>query len=205
MRSQAIMKFLICVSGLTGAGKTTLSLMLFHFLIDPKNELVFSSLRINNVNLIHQDDYYWPVGHLNHTFLPGTNASDRRAITSLNMDKFFDDLESVPLDIMDNALNIQILEGTHIFIIQQINKICDFRFHLNISYEAALKRRSNTDRWWSNTTEAYFKENSWPTYQSFFKQIPNKHELIYLNGELNVTQNVHKMIDTIKETIITVN
>lgn len=196
------MNFLICISGLTGAGKTTLSLMLFHFLIDPQNEFFFNSHRINNVNLIHQDDYYWPIGHQNHKFHPGTNSSDRRAVTSLNMDKFLVDLESVPLDTMVNALNIRILEGTHIFIIQKINKLCDFRFHLNISYEAALKRRTNTDRWWSNTTEVYFNRNSWPTYQSYFNQIPNKNELIYLNGELNATLNLNKMIETIEEKLI---
>lgn len=195
------MKYLICISGSSGVGKTTLSLMLFHFLIDPNNMDLFNSQRINNVDLIHQDDYYWPVGHPNHKFHPGTNASDRRTVTSLNIDKFLTDLESVPLVTMVNALNIQILEGTHIFIIQKINKMCDFRFHLNISYEAALKRRTNTDRWWSNTTEVYFNRSTWPTYQSFFNQIPNKSELIYLNGELNATENFDKVIETIKERI----
>lgn len=192
------MRFLICISGSSGVGKTTSSLMLFHFLIDPNNMDLFNSQRINNVNLIHQDDYYWPVGHPNHKFHPGTNSSDRRALASLNIDKFLTDLESVPLGTMVNALNIQILEGTHIFIIHQINKMCDFRFHLNISYEAALKRRANTDRWWSNTTEAYFNRSTWPTYQSFFNQIPNKSELIYLNGELNATENIDNVTETIK-------
>lgn len=195
------MRLLVCISGLTGVGKTTLSLMLFHFLIDPKNELFFNSHRINKVNLLHQDDYYWPVGHPNHIFHPGTNTSDRRALTSLNMDKFLIDLESVRLDTMANPLNITILEGAHILVIQKINEMCNFRFHLNISYEAALKRRTNTDRWWNNTTEVYFNRSSWPTYQSHFNQIPNKNELIYLNGELNATENLDKVIDTIKDKI----
>lgn len=201
------MKFLICISGLTGAGKTTLSFLLFNFLIDPKNLFYFDdSLRINKVDLIHQDDYYWKVDHPNHKFHSGTNTSDRRALTSLNIDKFIVDLESFALDTITNeSLNLQILEGTHIYNILKINEHCDFRFHLNISYEVALKRRMNTDRVWSNTTEAYFNSSSWPTYQAQFSRIPNKNDLIYLNGELNATESLDNVLKTIKNKIQFVN
>lgn len=192
------MRHLVCVSGVTGVGKTTLSLLLLNFFINPQNQHFFQPFRINKVNLVHQDDYYWPVGHINHKYHPGTNVSDRRALTSLNIEKLTVDLEAVPLD-EPNDLNILILEGSHIYNIPDVNELCDFRFKLNISYEAALKRRANTDRWWSNTTEVYFNRSSWPTYQSFFDQIPNKNQLIYLNGELSAAENLKNVVAIIKE------
>lgn len=203
------MNLVICLSGITGAGKTTLSLMMFQFLIDPNNVHLFNSYRINKVELIHQDNHGLPPDHQNHTFIPGTNQNNHEVLNSLDMNKMMEDVDqiiagskSTPLEVPDNLLNILIIEGFLIYNDPEINEMCDYRFHLNLSFDEALKRRqTRTDRIFRDTTETEFTQVIWSYYQLNFNDLPNRNQLIYLNGELKTTINRDSVIKTIKENV----
>lgn len=202
------MKLLTCgISGISSGGKTTLATMLYDFLSQPQNIEIFDSYKIHKVHLLHQDKYFYPRDSTNHTWIPEINFINREILSAMDMKRFLNDfhtlvneLKSVDATAPDNALNILIVEGFLIFNESAINQLCDIRFHLYLSYDVALKRRLTRNFKHVNQHPGwYFKHYIWSYYKKHLDELPNKNELIFLDGELNIAINFDKMIDIIRK------
>lgn len=197
------------VSGISSGGKTTLSTMLYDFLIQPQNSEIFDSYKIHKVHLLHQDKYFYPRDSPNHTWIPEINHINREILSAMDMKRFVNDfrtlvneLKSFDATAQENALNILIVEGYLIFNEPAINRLCAIRFHLYLSYEEGLKRRlTRTFKHVPQHPEWYFKHYIWFYYEKHLNELPNKNELIFLDGELNIAINFDKMIDIIRKNV----
>lgn len=202
------MKLIVCgISGISSGGKTTLAKMLNDFLIQPQNTDIFDSYKIHKVHLLHQDKYFYPRDSPNHTWIPEINFLNREILSAMDMKRCVNDfqtlvneLKSFDVTAPDNALNILIVEGFLIFNESAINQLCDIRFHIYLSYDEGLKRRFQRNFKHVNPQpEWYFEHFIWSYYKKYLDELPNKNELIFLDGELNTTINFDKIIDIIQK------
>lgn len=202
------MKVLICgISGISSGGKTTLATMLYDFLSQPSNTEILDSYKIHKVHLLHQDKYFYPRNSPNHTWIPEINYINREILSAMDMNRFVNDfqtlvneLESFDATAPGNALNILIVEGFLIFNEPAINRLCDIRFHLYLSYEESFKRRLTRNfKHVNQRPEWYFEHYVWKYYKKYLDELPNKSELIFLDGELNTAINFDEMIAIIRK------
>lgn len=86
----------IGISGVSNGGKTTLSKVLFNYLSDPANsKLLHQNIIINQVKLIHQDDYFLPQDHPQHIVVEKLNHINWELISSLNIEQMCEDITNI--------------------------------------------------------------------------------------------------------------
>lgn len=206
------MKLLICgISGISSGGKTTLATMIYDFLIQPQNINIFDSYKIHKVQLLHQDKYFYPRDSQHHTWIPEINFINREILSAMDMKRFVSDFQTIANELKsfdatapNNALNILFVEGYLIFNEMVINRLCDIRFHLYLSYDEGLRRRLKRNfKHVNQQPEWYFEHFIWSYYKKYLDELPNKNELIYLDGELNTAINFDKIIDIIRKNLQT--
>lgn len=206
------MKLIVCgISGISSAGKTTLAKMLYDFLIQPQNTEIFDSCKIHKVHLLHQDKYFYPRDSPNHKWIPEINFINREILSAMDMKRFVNDFQALVNELKsfdatapDDALIILIVEGFLIFNEPAINRLCDIRFHFYLSFDEALKRRlARNFKHVNQHPEWYFEHYIWSYYKKYLDELPNKNELIFLDGELNTSINFDKIIDIIRKNVQT--
>ncbi|XP_031625750.1 nicotinamide riboside kinase 1-like [Contarinia nasturtii] len=212
------MIFVIGISGLTGAGKTTVATRLHQYLSDPKNADVFDGVHINKVLLIHQDKYFYARDSPHHKWIPEINFINREVLSALDMDKFaadvcttvqnlkvadeFNDISTISESIKEERkqINILIIEGFLIFNDERINQHCQLRIHLYLSYNVGLERRLKRNFKHINPKpEWYYEHYIWPMYHRYLNEVPNKNNLICLNGELSFDEVFSQTYDSFAE------
>lgn len=205
----------IGISGITGGGKTTLATRMLPFLSDPKNADIFDGVRINKVHLINQDKYFYARDSPNHKWIPEINFINREILSAMNMDQFAADVAETVDKLRENddlnenlvpigadstrvLVNILLVEGFLIYNDERINRFCELRFHIYLSYEVGLQRRlKRTFKHVNPKPEWYFEHFIWPMYHKYQNEVPNKTDLIYLNGEQHVDDVFRQARDSI--------
>lgn len=197
----------IGISGITGGGKTTLATALHRYLNDPHNANAFDGIYINRVIMMHQDAYFWIRNSPNHTWIPEINFINREILSAMDMDKFADEVsgmvQQMALESADGdqpslstkidmngtriAVNILIIEGFLIYNDERINRFFGLRFHLYLSSEVGYQRRLHRTFKHVNPNPKWYWDNyAWFYYQKYLNEVPNKSDLIFLNGEHDV-------------------
>lgn len=202
---------IIGISGISGAGKSTLATRLYDFFINPKNVDLFEAYKIKKTILLQQDKYFYARDSPHHIWIPEINFINRELLTAMDMKRFNNDVQnvinelnnqSIESSFVDNYLNILIIEGFLIFNESIVNDLCNLRFHLYLSYEMGLKRRLTRNFKHVNPQpEWYFKNFIWPSYQKHLNELPNKNDLIFLNGEQNIDFSFDQMIESIRKCV----
>lgn len=199
----------IGISGITGGGKTTLATTLHQHLSDRNNANAFDGIHINQVTLIHQDKYFWIRNSPNHTWIREINFINREILSAMDMDKFAEDVSEMVQQLTDGdtleankqqcsskkidtncsriTVNILMIEGFLIYNDERINRFCGLRFHLYLSSDVGYQRRLlRTFKHINPKPKLYWDNYAWPLYQKYLNEVPNKLELIYINGENDV-------------------
>lgn len=202
--------FVIGVSGVSCAGKTSLSHNIRDFLVngkfsDPKwnaeprveelrQRIGNCRFRIGQVELIHQDDYYLPeqfqkdVEELAH--------KNWELISGLDMKRMYTEIENVlrqelpPIQLPDghvvqNVINVLIIEGFTIFASSFILELCNLKMHMHLPYEKCFDRRKRRVYDPADVV-GYFEMCVWPEYQKYFRErVKERKDIRLLNGELH--------------------
>lgn len=211
-----MISFVIGISGITGAGKTTLALALHAFLSDVKNADTFNGIHINEVILMHQDRYFYPRDSPHHIWIPEINFINRELLSAMNMDKFAEDVnETIQRLTTANvtsssskqneriSVNILIIEGFLIYNDERINRFCQLRFQLYLTFDVGVARRlTRTFKHINPKPEWYFEHFIWPSYHKHLNEVPNKADLVYLNGEQCVEDIYKQAFSTITTFLI---
>lgn len=199
--------FVIGVSGVSCAGKTSLSLNLKDFLLhgqfsdtkwntDPRvielrRRVGNCHFRIGNVELLHQDDYFLPEQYQEDVDVLGLPRKNWELISGLDMKRMCMDVEKVliregKVTVTDdaNVINILILEGFTIFSNSFIQDLCNLKVHLHLPYEHCYERRKH--RVYDPPDEVgYFELCVWPEYERYFRdRIKDRKDIRLLNGKL---------------------
>lgn len=196
--------FVIGVSGVSCAGKTSLSHNLREFLLngrfaDPKwnadakvqalhRRLTNCRFRIGQVKLLHQDDYFLP--EMMQEDVEVLGHKNWEIITAMDMQRMCKDIENTLISgcgemITDmNVINILIVEGFTIFANQFILELCNLKVHMHLPYEKCFERRKKRVYDPADVI-GYFEMCVWPEYEKYFRdRIKERKDIRLLNGEL---------------------
>lgn len=203
----------IGISGITGGGKTTLATALHQHLSDRNNSNAFDGIHINQVALIHQDKYFWIRSSPNHTWIKEINYINREILSAMDMDKFAGDVSEMVQQLTDDnpettkqidtncsriSVNILIIEGFLIYNDERINRFCGLRLHLYLSSDVGFQRRLlRTFKHHNPQPKWYWDNFAWPLYRKYLDEVPNKSELILINGEDSVDSIFNEAHNTI--------
>lgn len=199
--------FVIGISGVSCAGKTSLSKNLRDFLMngqfsdpkwngDPRVEELrrrFANntrFRIGNVELRHQDDYFQAEQFQEDVDVLGLPRKNWELITALDMKRMCSDIENILVRdgkvtlIGPNLINILILEGFTIFANPFIMELSNLKLHLHLPFEHCYERRKR--RVYDPPDDVgYFEICVWPEYEKYFRdRIKERKDIRLLNGEL---------------------
>ena len=199
--------FIMGIAGGSGSGKTFfLNRFLDHFTND-------------EVCLVSQDDYYFPVGHtmtkeenkLYNFDLPETIDREHfySDITKLinketiyKKEYTFNNPDAVPKILEIKPAPIMIVEGLFIFHFKEIADLLDLRIFIEADEDVALSRRLKRDleeRGYSNEDAMYKWENHViPAYKEFLLPYRNSCEQVIVNNThiaddiIRVTEQISK-------------
>jgi nicotinamide/nicotinate riboside kinase len=80
------------VSGVTCGGKSTLAKSLTDYFSKSRSKIIKDNIKIKNVCLLKQDDYFLPVNSAHHTHVAKLNHINWDIITSMDMEKMSTDI-----------------------------------------------------------------------------------------------------------------
>lgn len=204
---------IIGVSGVSCSGKTSLAQSLVSvFRESVLSEKFYPDLKIGQVKLVCQDDYFWPIDHPNHEWVnvSGINHINREQLSALDMDKMCDDLMRIigngnvfskgsitANGEMSDPLNILIIEGFMIFNHKLIAEMCQVKIGLSISFEKCFDRRI-VRVYKQRTPPGYFESYTWPLYESHFNEYKNMEGLLIIDGGDTMESCTDKALSFIK-------
>jgi uridine kinase len=190
-RSNSSKPFIMGIAGGSGSGKTFfLNRFLDHFTKD-------------EVCLVSQDDYYFPVGHTMtkeenrlynfdvpetidraHFYLDITRLINNETI--YKKEYTFNNPDAVPKMLEIKPAPIMIVEGLFIFHFKEIAELLDLRIFIEADEEVALLRRLKRDleeRGYSNEDAMYKWENHVvPAYKEFLLPYKDVCEQVVVNN-----------------------
>ncbi|KAG4078795.1 hypothetical protein HA402_015385 [Bradysia odoriphaga] len=202
----------IGVSGVSCSGKTSLAQSIANVFSDSVlTEKFYPNLKIGQVKLVCQDDYFWPIDHPKHEWVKvnGVDHINREQLSALDMDKMCDDLMriignenvvskgSITAAAVSNPLNILIIEGFLIFNHKLTAELCQVKICLSISFENCFDRRK-VRVYKQRTPPGYFENYTWPLYESHFNEFKNTEGLIIINGGDTMESCTDKALSFIK-------
>lgn len=201
--------FVIGVSGVSCAGKTSLANNLRDFLTkgefsDPKlnAEPRFQELnqrigngrfRIGAVEVLHQDNYFLPEELQENVEL--LDHKNWELISGIDMKGMCMDVESILRrdmtyqlpdgNIVQNVINILIIEGFTIFHSPFVLELCNLKVHMHLPFEKCFQRRK-VRVYDPADVIGYFEMCVWPEYEKYFRErIKDRKDIRLLNGELS--------------------
>jgi len=201
-RSHNSKPFIIGIAGGSGSGKTFfLKCFLEHFTSD-------------EVSLVSQDDYYFPVGHTmtkeenklynfdvpetidrEHFYSDITRLINKETI--YKQEYTFNNPTAIPKMLEIKPAPIMIVEGLFIFHFKEIAELLDLKIFIEANEDVALLRRLRRDleeRGYSHDDAMYKWENHVvPAYKEFLLPYKNMCEQVIVN-------NTHIADDIIKIT-----
>ncbi|CEF65422.1 Molybdopterin synthase sulfur carrier subunit [Strongyloides ratti] len=149
------MVFILCISGCTCSGKTTLSNALFKKGIKKKI----------NVEKISQDDFYVDkekVKQIRNNENSDIIFYDYDSISALDKEKIINVIE-----MKKNNCDLLIVEGTMLLEINEIvTNYCDKIIYVTLEKNICNKRRKNRNDYDPPDNEGYFDQVVWPSYQN---------------------------------------
>lgn len=197
----------IGISGVTCSGKTTLTSSLYEQLSDPANVSCLSEqVRIGQVKVMCQDDYFHAEDHPNHEWIEYINHVNYDTIGALNMTQMCSDMHETlgrNFHLYSKAkptqvVNILIVEGFMIFNNSLVNRICQLKFHIHLPYEKCYERR--TQRTYDPPDcLGYFELCVWPMYEQNFDEIKDKEGIVVLNGTVTREKLYAYVFNAVKE------
>ncbi|KAK9694788.1 hypothetical protein QE152_g33290 [Popillia japonica] len=188
---------IIGISGATCGGKTTLANKL--------KELFPSSVIIN------QDAYFLPVDDDRHVWIPELNHINFDTLTSLDMNKMYDDIMGIIADstctmkslskpketedltsielqtriqdlLNEKNVNILIADGFCIYYHKPIEKLCNLKYFATLNRDECYKRR--TMRVYEPPDcPGYFEHCVWPEYLRQLEDVQNNVENVHYFSE----------------------
>lgn len=200
--------FVIGISGVTCAGKTSLARNLKEFLgsgkySDPTwnaepsvkelwHRLSRCRFRIGNVEVLNQDQYFLPEHCQEDVEL--LNHKNWELITGLDMRRMCTDIENMLRKeltfqlpdgkIVQNVINVLIVEGFTIFANPFILELCNMKVHMHLPYEKCYERRKRRT-YDPPDVVGYFEMCVWPEYEKYFRdKIKDRKDIRLLNGDL---------------------
>lgn len=215
--------FVIGISGVSCAGKTTLAKSLYDFLLEYKKgghrmsgqfEGIVPELRfsIGTVDLIHQDDYFYPENSAQHKRVEVLNHINWELISALDSKRMCGDIEQIlsrdlsftneeAQDILmaeqNTVVNFLIIEGFILFEDHFINALCNIKFHMHLSYEKCFARRKQRV-YTPPDVVGYYEMCVWPLYEKYFRdRIKDRKEIRLLNADLTPERCFNFVLNTI--------
>ncbi|XP_061430152.1 nicotinamide riboside kinase 1-like isoform X1 [Lethenteron reissneri] len=165
-------KIVIGISGVTNAGKTSLSLRL--------------QKALPNCKVIHQDDFFKPPEEV---VVDSNGFYQYDVITALNMDAMMNvvnawikdpsgfkglssesHIASQPLHYDPDAPHILIIEGFLMYTYRPLLNVFDFRYLLTVPFDEAKRRRS-TRVYCPADPPGYFEGHVWPMHLEHKEEI----------------------------------
>lgn len=179
---------IVGVSGVTCSGKSTLATSLLSFLSNsPKDSAVYR-IRIHQVRLIRQDDYFYKRDSPHHTWITEMNYINREIMSALDMPRMISDIETIIHGAcsdqpVDNTVNILIIEGFLIFNHPKVLSLCDVRIQVQIT-QAVCRERRKLRSYNPPNPNGYFEAFIWPFHEKHSAQYQHDvSDLIVVNGE----------------------
>lgn len=193
---------IIGVTGVTCSGKSTLARSIFSE-INAKKVQFPEHITIGSVQLIKQDDYFYPKTSAEHTWIPEMNYINREILSALNMPKMCADVNDIlgltyqPYEKDEKCvLNVLVIEGFLIFNCKDIRDMCQIKFDMRLTYDECFKRRQNREYNPPNPT-GYFEKILWPFYLKHLDEYKDIKDLHIMNGEISECVCLSKALEQI--------
>lgn len=209
----------ICVSGVTCGGKTTVARSLRE--------------RIPGSHLLCQDDYFLPPDSSKHTWIPTLNHINWEIMSSVDMNKMWADIKRITqfnflqhfshckiheenssddlspqscADLVDDLpFQILIIEGFLVLNYQPIAEICHLKYYLTLTRDQCWERRK-VRIYDPPDVPGYFDVCVWPEYEKHrdevFQTIDDVHIIDGTNDVMQVVSNI--FLDVMKYKNITI-
>ncbi|XP_065223971.1 nicotinamide riboside kinase 2 isoform X2 [Planococcus citri] len=162
--------------GVTCGGKTTIS-----------NEL---HKMIPNSVIIHQDDYFHPMGSEVLEYIEEVQHYNWDTVTAIDSERMINDVKQIISSDVSGSPRVLIVEGHFIYDFPTIGDRCDYKFLVKSDKETCRYRRRT--RKYKRYDQRYFDEYAWPATEHHYKHALEtyKDTVIELDGLSPVSQNL---------------
>uniref|UniRef100_T1IMZ9 Phosphoribulokinase/uridine kinase domain-containing protein n=1 Tax=Strigamia maritima TaxID=126957 RepID=T1IMZ9_STRMM len=159
----------VAISGVTCGGKTTLCQKLAAHLPSP-------------VVVLNQDDYFLPEDSSKHVIIKELNHANWDIVSSVDFDKFLQDIQNILTAPPDKIPGILLLEGNLILNFSPIDQICNKKFYMVLNKEECWARR-RLRVYQPPDPPGFFEICVWPMYEMYKKEIDESIQNVeYING-----------------------
>ncbi|XP_050421481.1 nicotinamide riboside kinase 1 [Adelges cooleyi] len=174
-------QLVVVVAGVTCGGKSTIASKLMKML--------------DNVNVLHQDEFYYPESSKHLEFIPELNYHDYDRISAYDMDRMITAIES------NSRSNILVLDGILLLDDVRIINCADLKFFFVMDKESCWSRRK-IRTYLPPEPDGYFEKYAWPEYKQHLNRVKETiPDVIFLNGTDSIEHNVAIVINKIKNKI----
>ncbi len=169
-------KFIIGISGQSGAGKTSISKRLAKRL---------------NARLIHLDDYW---KYKNDKINLKTDWKKLEHPSSINFSKLYKEIIKSKKESKNKFI---IVEGFHMFHRRKIRSLCDFSIYITVSDDLTIKRR--VKKFGLKQNQAKYSKNVVIKCYKKYGESTKKYAGLIINGDESVSKNIKKILNYIKK------
>ena len=180
------MLFVVGISGTTCSGKTTLAKSLLKTF--PK------------AHYINQDEYFLPIDHKNHVFIPKLKHNNWELLSSLDMEKLLQDVQDKLKDDSSSNCNLLIIEGFSLFNYKPLYEYLNLKFYITLTKEQCWERRQNRS-YDPPDVPGYFEQIVWPQSEIYKKEIIHDKSIIFFDGTDKSENILFQVTSKIKENL----
>lgn len=171
-------QLVVAIAGVTCGGKTTIANNLANM--------------FNNISVLHQDDFYHSIDHLE--IIPEFNYHAWDLISAYNMDKMITIVNS------QSSKDIIVLDGILLLEDVRVMKLANLKFFVIMDKESCRERRIRRD-YLPPEPDGYFDKYAWPEYERHLAIVQKRKEkdIIFLNGNDSVDCNMSIVVNHINQ------